>query len=108
MSHCSISCSLSSFISIKNRYDHLSAIFDLTFHVIDSTDDKKITKYLWEVVSGPIKEGFHLDNSGGSMLKLKGLSHGEYSIRLTVTDEQGETNSTMATVNVEEVMISYQ
>lgn len=37
------------------------------------------------------------------MLKLKGLSHGQYTIRLTVTDEQGETNSTMATVNVEEV-----
>lgn len=69
----------------------------------DSKDDTEVTKYLWEVVSGPITEGFHLENNEGSMLKLKDLAHGEYTIRLTVSDAQGVTNFTTATVNVAEV-----
>jgi len=42
-------------------------------------------------------------NSKASILRLTGLSHGTYSIRLTVTDAAGLKNSTMAAVNVEEV-----
>lgn len=57
--------------------------------------------YLWEIVKGPITD--HLENNQGAMLKLKDLTHGNYSVQLTVTDAEGLTNSTQAVVMVEEV-----
>lgn len=69
----------------------------------ESTDDTKIESYLWEIASGPITDGFKLENNEGSMLKLKDLTPGTYKIRLTVTDSAGLKNSTEATVTIEKV-----
>ncbi|KAF6024427.1 hypothetical protein EB796_017264 [Bugula neritina] len=68
----------------------------------DSTVDGETKSYLWEIVSAPINDDYKLVNSKASILRLTGLSHGTYSIRLTVTDAAGLKNSTMAAVNVEE------
>lgn len=75
----------------------------LSSHVTESSDDVKVEKYLWEVVSGPL-DGIKLENNEGEMLKLNNqLTHGTYTIRLTVVDAEGLKNSTMATVNIEQV-----
>ncbi|XP_029634781.1 dyslexia-associated protein KIAA0319-like protein isoform X2 [Octopus sinensis] len=62
----------------------------------DSTDDMKVVKYKWEEVSGPIND--RPIESNASMLKLNHLEPGKYQFKLTVTDSDGATNSTLANV----------
>ena len=91
-------------IRIQVMYRNAIAIHCWTavFGCSGSTDDKSISKYVWEIVSGPI-DGMKLDNSDSAMLELKDLPHGTYKIRLTVSDDEGLTNSSMASVVVEKV-----
>ncbi|XP_072304393.1 dyslexia-associated protein KIAA0319-like protein [Eucyclogobius newberryi] len=63
-----------------------------------STDDDKIVKFLWEEVKGPLRdEKFSADTP---VLKLTSLVPGNYTFRLTVTDSDGASNSTLATLVV--------
>ncbi|KAL6088452.1 hypothetical protein STEG23_031413 [Scotinomys teguina] len=73
----------------------------LTSALIDgnqSTDDTKIVSYHWEEVDGPfLGEVFLAD---APTLRLSNLDPGNYTFRLTVTDSDGVTNSTTATLIV--------
>lgn len=68
---------------------------------VGSQDDKAVEKFLWEIVKGPITD--QQEYKEGAMFKLRNLSPGNYSVRLTVSDAEGLTNSTLATVLVEQV-----
>ncbi|XP_060065964.1 dyslexia-associated protein KIAA0319-like protein [Ylistrum balloti] len=63
-----------------------------------STDDDQIVMYHWEEISGPIQDQQFTDNR--AILKLKELAPGKYQFKLTVTDSDGATNSTIANVTV--------
>ncbi|XP_035659768.1 dyslexia-associated protein KIAA0319-like isoform X1 [Branchiostoma floridae] len=63
-----------------------------------STDDDAIVDYHWEEVKGPLRE----EKASGeeSILRLNNLIPGSYVFSLTVTDSDGETDSTTANVTV--------
>ncbi|XP_066919277.1 dyslexia-associated protein KIAA0319-like protein isoform X1 [Clytia hemisphaerica] len=65
-----------------------------------SSDDDKIVSYKWEELKGPIKENTIFTSSDKKILELKNLVAGVYKFKLTVTDSNGETDSTEARVNV--------
>ncbi|KAK7091316.1 hypothetical protein V1264_009012 [Littorina saxatilis] len=64
----------------------------------DSKDDDGIKAYHWEIVSGPLQE--HEIDDDTQTLKLKDMAPGNYVFRLTVTDTDGDINSTYANVTV--------
>ncbi|KAK1794616.1 hypothetical protein P4O66_001338 [Electrophorus voltai] len=64
----------------------------------ESSDDTGVVSYLWEQVSGPL-----LENEAPMdmpVLRLQNLTPGEYTFKLTVTDSEGLTDFTTATVRV--------
>ncbi|KAG8442317.1 hypothetical protein GDO86_011204 [Hymenochirus boettgeri] len=63
-----------------------------------STDDGKIVTYLWEEIEGPT--GKHKSVGDSSFLHVTELVTGNYTFRLTVTDNEGAINSTTAHVTV--------
>ncbi|XP_061254683.1 dyslexia-associated protein KIAA0319 homolog [Bos javanicus] len=63
-----------------------------------STDDTKIVSYHWEEVNGPFRE--EKTSADSAILHLSNLVPGNYTFRLTVTDSDGATNSTMAALIV--------
>ncbi|WP_153796263.1 PKD domain-containing protein [Foetidibacter luteolus] len=64
-----------------------------------STDaDGTIQKYTWSKVSGPAT--VTVSGSGTSKLSLTGMVEGTYSYKLTVTDDQGATGTSTATIVV--------
>ncbi|CAO2595556.1 Dyslexia-associated protein KIAA0319 homolog [Lemmus lemmus] len=67
-----------------------------------STDDTKIVSYHWEEVDGPILgEVFPAD---APVLRLLNLDPGNYTFRLTITDSDGATNSTTATLIIRDAV----
>ncbi|XP_070312324.1 dyslexia-associated protein KIAA0319 homolog isoform X3 [Odocoileus virginianus] len=71
----------------------------LTSALIDgsqSTDDTKIVSYHWEEVNGPFRE--EKTSADSPVLHLSNLVPGNYTFRLTVTDSDGASNSTTATL----------
>ncbi|KAM7322744.1 hypothetical protein ACRRTK_018249 [Alexandromys fortis] len=77
----------------------------LTSALIDgsqSTDDTKIVSYHWEEVDGPVLgEVFPAD---APVLRLLNLDPGNYTFRLTITDSDGATNSTIATLIIRDAV----
>jgi len=68
-----------------------------------STDDDQIVSYLWELKSGPIQTDSTSNSVGhDKLLQLTDLSVGNYTYQLTVTDTDGETSSTDASVIVKQ------
>ena len=63
-----------------------------------STDDTPLKSWLWELVSGPV--GYQKELDTQSIITLSDLTAGNYTVKLTVTDEDGETDSTTATIEV--------
>nr|XP_008511727.1 PREDICTED: dyslexia-associated protein KIAA0319 homolog isoform X1 [Equus przewalskii] len=73
----------------------------LTSALIDgsqSTDDTNIVSYHWEEMKGPLGE--EKMSADSPVLRLSNLVPGNYSFRLTVTDSDGASNSTIAALIV--------
>ncbi|XP_018419291.1 PREDICTED: dyslexia-associated protein KIAA0319 homolog [Nanorana parkeri] len=65
---------------------------------LQSSDDDKIMAYLWEEIAGPSHDLKTIGEE--SVLPLSDLEPGNYTYRLTVTDSDGATNFTEASVIV--------
>ena len=65
-----------------------------------STDDTLLKFWLWEVVRWPEGSRPCSPSMTQSNITLTNLTAGNYTLRLTVTDEDGETDSTTATIEV--------
>ncbi|XP_032240196.2 dyslexia-associated protein KIAA0319-like protein isoform X3 [Nematostella vectensis] len=67
-----------------------------------STDDDKIVEYKWEEMKGPLNDKNKMISQGADspVLQLKSLVPGIYTFKLTVSDSDGETDSTTAVVTV--------
>ncbi|XP_056299770.1 dyslexia-associated protein KIAA0319 homolog isoform X2 [Pseudoliparis swirei] len=65
-----------------------------------STDDCGIASYRWDAVSGPL--GLKLEGADQAVATASGLRVGRYTFRLTVSDQQGETDRASLTVRVQE------
>ncbi|KAL6099503.1 kiaa0319l [Pungitius sinensis] len=63
-----------------------------------STDDDNVVAWHWEEVKGPLRE--EKVSADTPVLSLTKLVHGNYTFNLTVTDSDGATNSTQATLLV--------
>ncbi|XP_070768540.1 dyslexia-associated protein KIAA0319 [Enoplosus armatus] len=65
-----------------------------------STDDRGIVRYHWDAVSGP--PGLKLEGADQAVATATGLRVGRYTLRLTVSDQEGATGSASLTVRVQE------
>ncbi|KAL7394272.1 hypothetical protein ABVT39_023358 [Epinephelus coioides] len=65
-----------------------------------STDDHGVIRYHWDAVSGP--PGLKLEGADQAVATATGLRVGRYTFRLTVSDQQGATDSASLTVRVQE------
>ncbi|XP_051892176.1 dyslexia-associated protein KIAA0319-like protein isoform X2 [Pristis pectinata] len=67
-----------------------------------STDDQKITSYLWEKTSGP--DGVKIENADSAIATVTGLQVGTYEITLTVKDERNlESHDSVRIIVREEI-----
>jgi len=64
-----------------------------------STDDTKIVSYQWELEKGPISYQ-KFSPSSSETLQLKDLEQGNYTFKLIVTDNDQESSSAYATLEV--------
>ncbi|KAM8826800.1 dyslexia-associated protein KIAA0319 isoform 3-T4 [Synchiropus picturatus] len=65
-----------------------------------STDDHGIVRYHWDFVSGP--PGLKMDGSDQAVATATGLRVGRYTFRLTVSDQEGATDSGVLTVRIQQ------
>ncbi|XP_051578821.1 kunitz-type protease inhibitor 1-like [Myxocyprinus asiaticus] len=72
---------------------------DVTLNGIESTDDKKIVKYEWDLVSGDLPVVMSKTYFEDAVM-ISNLSPGMYKFRLTVTDDGGQTGSAEVSVLV--------
>ncbi|XP_048882825.1 dyslexia-associated protein KIAA0319 isoform X2 [Brienomyrus brachyistius] len=78
-----------------------SLIFPISSIRLDgssSTDDRGITAFHWEALSGP--SGLTIEDSGKAVTMVTGFQAGHYTFRLTVEDQQGATDSAYLNVTV--------
>ncbi|KAK5891672.1 hypothetical protein CesoFtcFv8_012128 [Champsocephalus esox] len=64
-----------------------------------STDDRGIVSYHWHVVSGP--PGSKVEGADQAVATVTGLRAGRYNFTLTVSDQQGVTDSASLTLRVQ-------
>ncbi|XP_035268749.1 dyslexia-associated protein KIAA0319 [Anguilla anguilla] len=65
-----------------------------------STDDQGIATFHWEAISGPPE--MKIEDADKAVAMATGLGAGSYIFRLTVTDQQGASDSASLTVTVTE------
>ena len=75
-----------------------SAPLRVTLDANASSDDSHIASYAWESANGKK----HIVNNGDNVIEWTFDQLGRYDITLTVTDDQGQTDSSVQTVNVVE------
>lgn len=75
----------------------------ITLNGSGSTDDQAISSYQWDMLSGP--PGSKMKDANKQVAIVTGLRAGTYKFRLTVKDEQGETDSAVLTITIKEVKI---
>ncbi|XP_016363592.1 dyslexia-associated protein KIAA0319-like isoform X1 [Sinocyclocheilus anshuiensis] len=72
----------------------------ITLNGSDSTDDQAIISYQWNLISGP--PGLKIKDANKAVAIATGLRSGNYKFRLTVTDQQRETDSAVLTLTIKE------
>uniref|UniRef100_A0A672L1H5 Si:ch73-215d9.1 n=1 Tax=Sinocyclocheilus grahami TaxID=75366 RepID=A0A672L1H5_SINGR len=72
----------------------------ITLNGSDSTDDQAIISYQWDLISGP--PGLKIKDANKAVAIATGLRSGNYKFRLTVTDQQEETDSAVLTLTIKE------
>uniref|UniRef100_A0A665U7W1 Si:ch73-215d9.1 n=1 Tax=Echeneis naucrates TaxID=173247 RepID=A0A665U7W1_ECHNA len=65
-----------------------------------STDDSGVISYHWDAISGP--PGLKMKDVDQAVAMATGLRVGRYTFRLTVSDQEGATDSASLTVRVQE------
>ncbi|XP_060889564.1 dyslexia-associated protein KIAA0319 homolog isoform X2 [Labrus mixtus] len=75
-------------------------VSSLTLDGSRSTDDRGVVSYRWDAVSGP--PGLKLEGGDQAVATVTGLRMGRYTFRLTVSDQEGATDSASLTVRVQE------
>ncbi|TMS01713.1 Dyslexia-associated protein KIAA0319, partial [Larimichthys crocea] len=65
-----------------------------------STDDRGIVSYHWDAISGP--PGLKLEGADQAVATATGLRVGRYTFRLTVSDQEGASDSASLTARVQE------
>merc|ERR1719370_2346122 len=68
------------------------------FNGSTSTDNIKIVSYVWELVSGPVD--YQAEFPYSPSISMTNLTAGNYTIRLTVTDNEGLSDTATATLVV--------
>ncbi|XP_056142920.1 dyslexia-associated protein KIAA0319 [Lampris incognitus] len=68
-----------------------------------STDDHAIVSYRWDPISGP--PGLKMEGADKAIATATGLRVGRYTFSLTVSDQEGETDTATLTVRVLEARI---
>ena len=63
-----------------------------------STDDRPLTNYRWELLSSPV--GYQAQLEQRPTITLTNLTTGSYTVKMTVTDEDGVSASAEATIEV--------
>ena len=63
-----------------------------------STDDRPLTNYRWELLSSPV--GYQAQLEQNPTITLNNLSTGNYTVKMTVTDEDGASDTAEATIEV--------
>jgi len=67
-----------------------------------STDDDGIESFDWELVTGPLQDSSYNNAGHDKILRLKNLTVGNYTYKLTITDTDGVTDSEIAYIRVDE------
>ncbi|XP_016357930.1 dyslexia-associated protein KIAA0319-like isoform X2 [Sinocyclocheilus anshuiensis] len=78
----------------------LLPVNSITLNGSDSTDDQAVISYKWDMISGP--PGLKIKDANKAVAIATGLRSGNYKFRLTVTDQQGETDSAVLTITIKE------
>ncbi|XP_016094619.1 dyslexia-associated protein KIAA0319 isoform X2 [Sinocyclocheilus grahami] len=78
----------------------LLPVNSITLNGSDSTDDQAVISYQWDMISGP--PGLKIKDANKAVAIATGLRSGNYKFRLTVTDQQGETDSAVLTITIKE------
>ena len=63
-----------------------------------SKDDRPLTNYRWELLSSPV--GYQAQLEQKPTITLTNLTTGNYTVRMTVTDEDGASDTAEATIEV--------
>ncbi|KAJ3597960.1 hypothetical protein NHX12_001475 [Muraenolepis orangiensis] len=69
----------------------------------ESRDDQVVVHYHWDAASGP--PGLKMEGVDRAVATVTGLRVGRYTFRLTVSDQQGATDSAVLTVRVEDARV---
>ncbi|KAI7806175.1 dyslexia-associated protein KIAA0319 isoform X1 [Triplophysa rosa] len=72
----------------------------ITLNGSGSTDDQAISSCQWDMLSGP--PGSKMKDANKPVAIVTGLRAGNYKFRLTVKDEQGETDSAVLTITIKD------
>ncbi|XP_051721418.1 dyslexia-associated protein KIAA0319 [Ctenopharyngodon idella] len=75
-------------------------VSSITLNGSGSTDDQAIISYQWDMISGP--PGLKIKDGNKAVAIATDLRSGNYKFKLTVTDQQGETDSAVLTVTIKE------
>lgn len=97
-------------INKGNRVPTANAGFDKSITIATTSSvsgtgtdaDGAITSYLWTQLSGPAT--LTMTNATSSTVSVKGPVLGKYTLRLSVTDNTGNTDSDYVTINVVEAV----
>ncbi|XP_071240213.1 dyslexia-associated protein KIAA0319-like isoform X2 [Salvelinus alpinus] len=78
-------------------------VTSVTLDGSSSTDDHAVTSYHWDTIRGP--PGSRTEGVDKPVAKVTGLRAGRYTFSLTVSDQEGLTDSAFLTVRVQEARI---